>query len=365
MGDRPYTLTAELTYRCPLHCAYCSNPISYEDRPALDTEQWCRLFAEAEAIGIMQVNFTGGEPLLRSDLEILIAHAHRLGLYTNLITSGVPLTRRRFARLRASGLDAVQLSLQSTEQVLADQIAGLVVHKKKLAVARWTHALRMPLTLNIVLHRQNIEQIGEIIALAEGVHADRLELANTQYLGWALMNRHALLPTQEQLEQARLIAHAARERLLGRMEIIFVTPDYYTGVPRACMDGWGRRHLVVSPDGLVLPCHLAHTLPGLTFERAGTRPLLDIWEQSEGFNRFRGEAWMVDTCRNCVYRGVDFGGCRCQAFHLTGQLEAMDPVCRWSPDHHLIETARGLAERNPAPAPVSAPLRKRELHMVP
>ena len=361
MGDRPYTLTAELTYRCPLHCAYCSNPISYEVRPAMDTEQWCRLFAEAEAIGVMQVNFTGGEPLLRSDLELLIAHAHRLGLYTNLITSGVPLSRRRLTRLGASGLDAVQLSLQSTEQVLADRIAGLVVHEKKLAVARWTHALRIPLTLNIVLHRQNIEEVRDIIALAEVLHAERLELANTQYLGWALMNRHALLPTQEQLQQARLIAHAARERLLGRMEILFVTPDYYTGVPRACMDGWGRRHLVVSPDGLVLPCHLAHTLPGLTFERAGTRRLLDIWEQSEGFNRFRGEAWMVDTCRSCVYRTVDFGGCRCQAFHLTGHLEAVDPVCRWSPDHHLIETARGLAEKTSA----RAPLRKRELHMVP
>lgn len=327
----------------------------------MDTEQWCRLFAEAEAIGVMQVNFTGGEPLLRSDLELLIAHAHRLGLYTNLITSGVPLSRRRLTRLGASGLDTVQLSLQSTEQVLADRIAGLVVHEKKLAVARWTHALRMPLTLNIVLHRQNIEEVRDIIALAEVLHAERLELANTQYLGWALINRHALLPTQEQLQQARLIAHAARERLLGRMEILFVTPDYYTGVPRACMDGWGRRHLVVSPDGLVLPCHLAHTLPGLTFERAGTRPLLDIWEQSEGFNRFRGEAWMVDTCRSCVYRTVDFGGCRCQAFHLTGHLDAVDPVCRWSPDHHLIETARGLAEKTSA----RAPLRKRELHMVP
>jgi pyrroloquinoline quinone biosynthesis protein E len=361
MGDRPYTLTAELTYRCPLHCAYCSNPISYEVRPAMDTEQWCHLFAEAEAIGVMQVNFTGGEPLLRSDLELLIAHAHRLGLYTNLITSGVPLSRRRLTRLGASGLDAVQLSLQSTEQVLADRIAGLVVHEKKLAVARWTHALRIPLTLNIVLHRQNIEEVRDIIALAEVLHAERLELANTQYLGWALMNRHVLLPTQEQLQQARLIAHAARERLLGRMEILFVTPDYYTGVPRACMDGWGRRHLVVSPDGLVLPCHLAHTLPGLTFERAGTRPLLDIWEQSEGFNRFRGEAWMVDTCRSCVYRTVDFGGCRCQAFHLTGHLDVVDPVCRWSPDHHLIETARGLAEKTSA----RAPLRKRELHVVP
>ncbi|HEX6531840.1 MAG TPA: pyrroloquinoline quinone biosynthesis protein PqqE, partial [Nitrospira sp.] len=290
MGERPYTLTAELTYRCPLQCAYCSNPTSYEGRSALDTDQWRRLLTEAEAIGVMQVNLTGGEPLLRSDLEQLIAHAHHLGLYTNLITSGVPLSRRRLARLRASGLDAVQLSLQSTQRALGDRIAGRAVHDQKLAVARWTRALRIPLTLNIVLHRDNIEEIEDIIALAEELYAERLELANTQYLGWALINRQALLPAQAQLERARRIAHAARERLRGRMEILFVTPDYYAGVPRACMDGWGRRHLVVSPDGLVLPCHLAHTLPGLTFERAGTRPLLDIWERSDGFTRFRGEA---------------------------------------------------------------------------
>jgi pyrroloquinoline quinone biosynthesis protein E len=365
MGERPYTLTAELTYRCPLHCTYCSNPTSYDHRPALDTEQWCRLFTEAEAIGVMQVNLTGGEPLLRSDLEQLIAHAHRLGLYTNLITSGVPLTRRRLARLRASGLAALQLSLQSTNQMLADRLAGLTVHDQKLEVARWAQALRIPLTLNVVIHRNNIEEIHDIIALADEQHADRLELANTQYLGWALVNRHALLPSHEQLEAARRIADAARARLEGRTEILFVTPDYYAGVPRACMDGWGRRHLVVSPDGLVLPCHLAHTLPGLTFERAGTRSLLDIWERSEGFTRFRGEGWMADTCRGCEYRTVDFGGCRCQAYHLTGRLDAMDPACGWSPDHHLIQAARELAAKRSEEKSEEAPRRQRELHMVP
>jgi PqqA peptide cyclase len=360
MGERPYTLTAELTYRCPLQCAYCSNPTSYEGRSALDTDQWRRLLAEAEAIGVMQVNLTGGEPLLRSDLEQVVAHAHHLGLYTNLITSGVPLSRRRLSRLRANGLDAVQLSLQSTQKALGDRIAGRAVHDQKLAVARRTRALRIPLTLNIVLHRDNIEEIQDIIALAEELHAERLELANTQYLGWALTNRQGLLPTQAQLEQARRVAREARERLRGRMEILFVTPDYYAGVPRACMDGWGQRHLVVSPDGLVLPCHLAHTLPGLTFERAGTRPLLDIWERSDGFTRFRGEAWMADPCRSCEYRAVDFGGCRCQAYHVTGRLEAVDPACRWSPDHHVIQTARDAAKRAEG-----APLRKRQLHMAP
>lgn len=361
MSERPYTLTAELTYRCPLHCVYCSNPVSYDDRPALDTAQWHRLFAEAEAMGVMQVNLTGGEPLLRSDLEHLIQHAHALGLYSNLITSGVPLSRRRLTRLRDSGLDALQLSLQSTDEVLADHIVGLAVHEAKLAVAQWAHALRVPLTLNVVLHRRNIDEIRDIVALAERLRVERLELANTQYLGWALLNRQVLLPTEAQLEEARRIAHAARERLAGRMEIVFVTPDYYAAVPRACMGGWGRRHLVVSPDGLVLPCHLAHTLPGLTFDRAGTRPLLEIWEQSESFNRFRGEEWMAERCRSCTFRTVDFGGCRCQAFHLTGQLEGMDPVCRWSPDHHLILAAREAAAQTSERPTV----RKRSLVMVP
>jgi PqqA peptide cyclase len=365
MAERPFTLTAELTYRCPLQCAYCSNPLSYDHRPALTTEQWCRLFSEAEAMGVMQVNLTGGEPLLRNDLERLIEGTHGLGFYTNLITSGVPLTRRRLARLRDSGLDAIQLSLQSTDRARADAIAGLAVHDAKLAVARWTQELRLPLTLNVVLHRDNIGEMQDIMSLAEALHAERLELANVQYLGWALTNREALLPSHAQLERARRIAHAARERLMGRMEILFVTPDYYTGVPRACMDGWGRRHLVVSPDGLVLPCHLAHTLPGLTFERAGTKPLLEIWEQSEGVTRFRGEEWMPDPCRRCENRAVDFGGCRCQAFHLTGHLEAVDPACRWSPDHHLVQKAREAASQSSAPARESTPLRKRELHMVP
>ena len=361
MSERPYTLTAELTYRCPLHCPYCSNPMTYENRPALDTDQWCRLFAEAEAMGVMQVNLTGGEPLLRHDLERLVECAHAVGLYTNLITSGVPLTRRRLTRLRDNGLDSIQLSLQSTDQAVADDIAGVAVHDAKLEVVQWVHALRLPLTLNMVLHRRNIDEISDIIALAERQHADRLELANTQYLGWALMNRQTLLPTEAQLDQARRIASAERDRVAGRMEILFVTPDYYGGMPRACMDGWGRRHLVVSPDGLLLPCHLAHTLPGLTFERAGARPLLEIWEQSQSFNRFRGEGWMADICRTCAYRTVDFGGCRCQAFHLTGQLEAVDPVCRWSPDHHLIHAAREAAARPSQ----DATLRKRELQMVP
>lgn len=213
MSERPYTLTAELTYRCPLHCPYCSNPMTYENRPALDTDQWCRLFAEAEAMGVMQVNLTGGEPLLRHDLERLVECAHAVGLYTNLITSGVPLTRRRLTRLRDNGLDSIQLSLQSTDQAVADDIAGLAVHDAKLEVVQWVHALRLPLTLNMVLHRRNIDEISDIIALAERQHADRLELANTQYLGWALMNRQTLLPTEAQLDQARRIASAERDRL--------------------------------------------------------------------------------------------------------------------------------------------------------
>jgi PqqA peptide cyclase len=211
--------------------------------------------------------------------------------------------------------------------------------------------LGFPLTLNTVLHRDNLDHVAEVIALAERLQADRLELANTQYLGWALANRAALLPTRDQLERARAVAAEARSRLRGRMEVLFVTPDYYTDLPKACMDGWGRRFLLVSPDGLVLPCHAAHTLPGLTFDRVTERPLADIWKGSPGFTAFRGEGWMPEPCRSCERRGIDFGGCRCQAFHLTGDAAATDPACRLSPDHGLVEAARAGATA-PGPAPL-------------
>jgi pyrroloquinoline quinone biosynthesis protein E len=348
---RPYTLVAELTYRCPLRCVYCSNPLDFARHgDALETEDWLRVFREAEELGVVQLNLTGGEPLLRADLERLVEGARALDLYTNLITSGIPLTRERLAELKRRGLDNVQVSIQDVTAEASDRIAGLKSFERKLQVARWVKELGLPLTMNTVLHRDNLDRIGEVIALAESLAADRLELANTQYLGWALQNRAALLPTPDQLDRARAIARAARTRLQGRMEVLFVTPDYYADFPKACMDGWGRRFIVVAPDGLVLPCHAAHTLPGLAFDNARDKPLADIWRSSAGFGAFRGEAWMPEPCRSCERRSVDFGGCRCQAFHLTGNAAATDPVCPLAPDHGLVTDARQAAR---APAPVA------------
>jgi pyrroloquinoline quinone biosynthesis protein E len=341
---RPYTLVAELTYRCPLRCVYCSNPLDYErHRDELDTPTWLGVFREAEDLGVVQLNLTGGEPLVRDDLELLIEGARGLDLYTNLITSGIPLTRDRLERFRALGLDNVQVSIQDVTSVASDRIAGLRSFDRKLTVARWVKEVGLPLTMNTVLHRDNLDGVAAVIALAEGLGADRLELANTQYLGWALTNRRALLPTREQLARARAVAAAARDRLRGRMEVLFVTPDYYARFPKSCMDGWGRRFLLVSPTGLVLPCHAAHTIPGLVFADVRERSLKEIWEASPGFEAFRGESWMPEPCRSCDRRGIDFGGCRCQAYHLTGDAAATDPACSLSPDHGLIETARAEA----------------------
>ncbi len=348
---RPYTLVAELTYRCPLRCVYCSNPLDYAShQPEVDTVTWLRVFDEAEDLGVVQLNLSGGEPLVRDDLEVLVERARRLDLYTNLITSGIPLTRDRLERLRDLGLDNVQISIQDVTAAASDRIAGTRSFERKLQAAAWVKELGFPLTLNTVLHRENLAQTAAVIALAERLGADRLELANTQYLGWALANREGLLPTREQLERARGVAADARRRLRGRMEVLFVTPDYFSDLPKACVDGWGRRFIVVSPDGLALPCHAAHTMPDLSFENVKDRSLGDIWRDSPGFNAFRGEAWMPEPCRSCDRRGIDFGGCRCQAFHLTGRATATDPACHLSPDHGLIEHARTVAaEGVPAP----------------
>jgi len=356
---RPYTLVAELTYRCPLRCSYCSNPVDWAKRKnELDTETWKRVFREAEDLGVVGVNLTGGEPILRKDLEELIAEARKLDLYTNLITSGIPLSRERLAKFREAGLDNVQVSVQDVSSKESDRIAGLKSFEKKLGVCAWVKELGMPLTLNVVLHRDNLAHVAEIVALAERVKADRLELANTQYLGWALVNRRALLPTREQLDAARKVAAAARKRLLGKMEVLFVTPDYYTDYPKSCMDGWGRRFIVVSPDGLALPCHAAHTLPGLEFENVRERSLAEIWTESPGFNAYRGEAWMPEPCRSCDKRAADFGGCRCQAYHLTGNAAATDPTCTLAPSHALIESARDEALAGETP-----PLRYRSVRL--
>jgi pyrroloquinoline quinone biosynthesis protein E len=338
---RPYTLVAELTYRCPLACPYCSNPAPLDGyRDELSTDEWRGVLDGAEALGVVQVHLSGGEPLVRRDLAELIAHARRRDLYTNLITSGVPVERERLAALRDAGLDHVQLSLQDVDAESAARIAGLDALAQKREVARWTKELGLPLTLNIVLHRANLDRVAEMVAFAEAAGADRLELANTQYHGWALANRDALLPEAAQLERARAVAVDAAARLRGRMEIVYVKPDYFGDQPKACMDGWARRFLVVAPDGTALPCHAARSITSLSFENVRDRGIESIWRDSEAFNRFRGESWMPEPCKSCDRRAVDFGGCRCQAFALTGDAAATDPACALSPHHQLIQVAR-------------------------
>ncbi|TQF82797.1 pyrroloquinoline quinone biosynthesis protein PqqE [Elioraea sp. Yellowstone] len=339
-APRPYTLVAELTYRCALRCGYCSNPLDWTERhDALATADWIRVLSEAEALGVMQVTLTGGEPLLRDDLDAIVAHGRRLELYQTLITSGVPLTRARLAGLRDAGLDAVQLSIQDADETRSDRIAGTRSFAHKRAVAAWVRELGLPLTLNVVLHRANLDHVPEIVALAEEWGAERLELANTQYLGWALANRDSLLPTRAQIDRARAEAAAARTRLKGRMEVLFVLPDYFTGRPKACMDGWARRFIVVGPDGTALPCHAAHTLP-LEWWNVREHALNAIWRDNPGFNAYRGEDWMPEPCRSCDRRALDFGGCRCQAFALTGDAARTDPACALAPDHALVSNAR-------------------------
>ncbi len=345
MTPRPYTVVAELTHRCPLACPYCSNPLALvPGRHELDTATWMRVLREAEDLGVVQVHLTGGEPLVRADLEEIVVTARGLGLYTHLVTSGVPLGAARLERLVACGLDAVQLSLQDVGEAQADEIAGAAVARHKHAVARRLRALGVPLTVNVVLHRRNVEHVAALVELAEQLGASRLELANAQYLGWALANRAALLPPAAAVERAREEAGRARRRLRGVMEIAFVLPDYHRGRPKPCMDGWGRRYVVVTPDGRVQPCHLAHTIAGLTLPTVHDGCLAELWATSPAFTAFRGEDWMSEPCRSCPERGLDFGGCRCQAFALTGNAAATDPACGLSPHHALVAAARGAAD---------------------
>jgi PqqA peptide cyclase len=335
----PMTLIAELTYACPLRCAYCSNPVGLRDVPAaVSTDGWIQVFAQAAQLGAVQLHLSGGEPLLRRDLEQLIAGARARNYFVNLITSGVPLTRQRLLALRAAGLDAVQLSFQDATGARAAAIAGVDRHRDKLAVAGWVRELGLPLTINVVLHAGTIDEVEAIISLAERLGADRLELANTQYLGWALLNRDVLIPSEDQMARARAVATAARERLAGRMELLFVLPDHHRAQPRACMGGWGQSYLLVAPDGLALPCHAARDLP-LEFWNVREHAVDEIWRDSPGFQAFRGEAWMAEPCRSCERRAVDFGGCRCQAFALTGDAAAPDPACALVPSHELVRQA--------------------------
>jgi pyrroloquinoline quinone biosynthesis protein E len=345
LAERPFALLAELTYRCPLHCPYCSNPVRSAIQGELNKEEWERVIREATTLGVLQIGFSGGEPLQRNDLEGLVRVARETGLYTNLITSGIGLTERRVKGFAETGLDNIQLSFQAAERELADSIAGVRnAHQQKLRAIRLIHALGIALSLNVVLHRFNIDRLGQIIDFAEGLGATRLELANTQYYGWAFRNRSLLIPTQDQVETATQIALIARRRLKGVMEILYVLPDYFTGRPKPCMNGWGRRYLTVNPSGSVLPCPTAWEIPGLAFDNIREKSLAWIWKESESFNRFRGNKWMSEPCRSCPRREVDFGGCRCQAALLTGDPSNTDPACELSSHHRLV---REVVRHNP------------------
>jgi PqqA peptide cyclase len=326
VAPRPVALVAELTHRCPLHCTYCSNPLELVRRSReLEDATWARVFREGEELGVLQVLLTGGEPLLRPDLEDIVAAARARDLYATLITSGVPLTRARLRALADAGVDAVQLSFQGAD-ASGDAIAGTPVHARKLEAAAWIKECGLPLTVNVVLHAHDLDQVEAIVALGERLGADRLELATVQYLGFAYANRAELRPGAGALFRARTQAIAARERLAGRMDIVLVAPDEQIDTPTACMDGWGRRYIVVAPDGVVLPCHAARMLP-LPFESVVERPLRWIWSESPAMCAFRGEAWMPEPCRSCDRRAIDHGGCRCRAFLGSGDPAAPDPAC--------------------------------------
>ncbi len=339
---RPLGLLAELTYRCPLHCPYCSNPVWDKSKPRgaeLPMEKWKEVLAQARDLGVLHALFSGGEPLQRPDLEELVSHAHQLGLYTNLITSGLGLSPQRAGTLKEAGLDSVQLSFQAEEESLADEIAGTKAHVRKLEAAQTVRALGLPLTVNVVLHRDNIGHLEKLIALAESLGAHRLELANTQYYGWAFRNRSRLLPTREQVMASAEVAGKARTRLQGKMEILYVIPDYFYDRPKPCMNGWGRRYITVNPSGQVLPCPTAYSIGSLKLENVREKSLDWIWEKSESFNRFRGTDWMPEPCSSCDLKEVDFGGCRCQAALLTGNPATTDPACGLSPDRSKLERA--------------------------
>src|SRR6266446_7987508 len=331
-ASNPLALIAELTHRCPLHCVYCSNPQELAARTnELPTDAWSRVFREAAELGVMQLDLTGGEPLARPDLSALVQSARAAGLYVNVITSGLPLDEKRLDELLTAGLDHFQLSFQGAREETANNICGTKAHAQKLRVLDWLKQHRVAVTLNFVIHRCNIDQIEEMLALAESSSAGRVEFANVQYYGWAFANREHLLPTREQLTRSVELLKRAEERLRGKIRVEFVVPDYYAKFPKACMGGWGRKLILITPSGDALPCHAAQVIPGLRFENVRERSLHDIWENSEAFQKFRGEDWMQEPCKTCDRREQDFGGCRCQALLLAGDAAATDPVCSLAP----------------------------------
>lgn len=340
-APRPLSLLCELTYRCNLQCPYCYNPLDlrrYDDE--LSASEWERVLREAAAMGVVQAHFSGGEPTLYPKLDRLVSCAREAGLYSNLITQGTFLDDALLDRLLQAGLDHVQISVQADEPALADEIAGARVHERKLDALERVAQRDVALTLNCVLHRRNHDAIEAIVALAERFGVRRLELANVQFYGWAFRNRAALMPTREQVRRGEAVVDAARERLRGKMEIVYVLPDYFGEFPKPCMNGWGNTFLTVAPNGDVLPCPAASAIDGMTFENVRARSLADVWSASEAFSRFRGTEWMPEPCRSCERRETDWGGCRCQAFLLAGDAGATDPACSLSPHHHVVERLR-------------------------
>lgn len=344
---KPRWLLAELTYACPLQCPYCSNPVDFAHNDAeLETEDWLRVLSQAREMGAVQLGFSGGEPLVRQDLTTLVEHAQKLGYYSNLITSGYGLSEQRIVELKEAGLDHIQLSIQASSRDLSDYIAGTTSFDDKRKVAGLIKKHGYPMVLCVVIHRQNIHQMESILDMAVELGADYVELANTQYYGWAHLNRDGLLPSREQFQQAEAIAQAYKEKTQGKMKIYYVVPDYYEDRPKACMNGWGTTFLTIAPDGVALPCHSARNLPGLDCPNVKDMSIQKIWNESDAFNRFRGDTWMKEPCRSCPEKSKDFGGCRCQAYMLTGDPANADPVCSLSPKHNIVLDAIESAATN-------------------
>jgi PqqA peptide cyclase len=336
--SNPLALVCELTHRCPLHCVYCSNPQELAARTTeLSTQEWTSVFRQAAELGVLQADFTGGEPLARTDVIELVREARGSGLYVSLITSGLPLDEAKLDALLAAGLDHFQLSFQGSTESVAEEISGTKTHAQKLRVLEWLKSRRVAVTLNFVLHRRNLHQLGEMLAIAESSSATRIEFANVQYYGWAFANRALLLPTRAQLDRFLSDVKAAEERLRGKIRVEYVVPDYYARYPKPCMGGWGRKVMLISPNGEALPCHAASVIPGMHFENVKDRTLREIWESSDAFEKFRGESWMQEPCKSCDRRTQDFGGCRCQALQIAGVASATDPVCSLSPDRAKVD----------------------------
>ena len=350
MKYEPKALIAEVTHRCPLHCVYCSNPLEMQRRSEeLPTADWISIFQQAGEMGVLQLHLTGGEPLARADLLELVRAGRQAQLYVNLITSGVGLDGPRLDALIEAGLDHIQLSFQDIEEGPANEFAGTRSHALKLRMAALIRERRVGFTLNMVVHRSNLERLEDMLAFAADSGAQRVEIAHVQYYGWALKNREALLPTRAQVDRSIEIVESARERLKGRLRIDFVLPDYYAKYPKPCMNGWGHQLVLIDPTGRVLPCHAAGVIPGLEFASTREHPLRWIWDESPAFNRFRDESWMPQPCRSCDRRTRDFGGCRCQAFLLTGDAATTDPVCILAPTHGVVENIldRTNSEKQP------------------